>query len=172
MSKKTKSKNKNVKFKKGKNEAEDGEIISEDSDPENTAIPDQATPVTDLTVEDASTIEGTEKTVSNTAVHDVGNLSTDTIEEDITQLFGLNSTKYLRDSCTVQLVFKSKSKFKRYAYLDIPSHVAVELLKVDGFEFNSRKLVLQKAKNSTPNSKFDKSTHPYDRGGMLRGRDK
>lgn len=89
MSKKTKSKNKNVKFKIGKNEAEDGEIISEDSDPENTAIPDQAdpdqaTPVTDLTVEDASTIEGTEKTVSNTAVHDVGNLSTDTIEEDIT----------------------------------------------------------------------------------------
>ena len=172
MSKKTKSKNKNVKFKIGKNEAEDGEIISEDSDPENTAIPDQATPVTNLTVEDASTIEGTEKTVSNTAVHDVGNLSTDTIEEDITQLFGLNSTKYLRDSCTVQLAFKSKYKFKRYAYLDVPSHVAVELLKVDGFEFNSRKLVLQKAKNSTPNSKFDKSTHPYDRGGMLRGRDK
>ena len=101
---------------------------------------------------------------------DIGNLTTDTTEEDIKELFGINNTTLLRENSTVQLHFNTKSKFKGYAILDTFTHVAEELLPLNGFEFKSRKLVIEIARNIDHKSNTDKATYPYDRRGLQRGR--
>ena len=100
-----------------------------------------------------------ESTVKRATLY-VGNISTDTTTEDVIQLFGLSTTKYLREQTSVQLVFNSKSRYKGYAYLHIPSHIAEEIMKLDGFEFKSRKLSIQKAINPSSHHKTDKSIIP------------
>ena len=100
----------------------------------------------------------------------IGNLTTDSTEEDIKELFGINNTTLLRENSTVQLHFNTKSKFRGYAILDTFTHVAEELLALNGFEFKSRKLVIEIARNVDHKSNTDKATYPYDRRGLQRGR--
>ena len=99
----------------------------------------------------------------------VGNISSNITKEDIMELFGLNTKKYLRDKSSAELCFNTKSKYKGYAYLNIPHHISTEILKLDGFEYNSRKLTIQKAVNPTFNHRTDKSFLPYNRRGMQKG---
>lgn len=100
----------------------------------------------------------------------VGNISSDTTKEDIMELFHSNTTKYLRDKSSAELCFNTKSKYKGYAYLNIPHHISTEILKLDGFEYNSRKLTIQKAVNPTFNHRTDKSFLPYNRRGDAKRR--
>ena len=97
----------------------------------------------------------------------VGNIDTNTTGEDIIQLLRLNTVAYLRDNKKVQVYFNSKSKFKGYAIVEIFHLYALEILKLDGLEYKSRKLAIQIAKNPP---KFDKSIPTYDRRGMQRGK--
>ena len=118
----------------------------------------------ELTIDDTQN-ESTEKM---TKLY-IGNITTDTTEEDIIQLFGLNSTAYLRDNSTVQVFYHTNSKFRSYAIVQIFHRYAIELLKLNGLEYKSRKLIVEIA-NNPPKFSTDKSILPYDHRGMQRGK--
>lgn len=73
----------------------------------------------------------------------VGNLTTETIAKDITELLGLNSTTFLRQNSKTQVHFNSKSKFKGYAIVEVFTDIAEQILSLNGFEYNFRKLVTE-----------------------------
>ena len=54
----------------------------------------------------------------------IGNLSLDTKIDDLYELFGLRSTKYLRETCKINMpVNESKEKCKGFAFALVPEHV-------------------------------------------------
>ena len=68
----------------------------------------------------------------------VGNLNKDTTEEDLYQLFGLKTTVYLRQICSIEVPLdKNTGKSKRFAFLNVPQHVYNELIKLNGIEFQN-----------------------------------
>ena len=71
------------------------------------------------------------------------------------------------DNSNVQIFFNSKSKYKGFVIVDIYQRHAKELLKLDGFQYKSRKLAIQLARNPP---KLDKSMPPYIRRGIQRGK--
>lgn len=71
------------------------------------------------------------------------------------------------DNSNVQIFFNSKSKYKGFAIADTYQRHAKELLKLDGFQYKSRKLAIQLARNPL---KLDKSMPPYIRRGIQRGK--
>ena len=62
----------------------------------------------------------------------IGNLTTEATEDDLRQLFGLDTTKYLRNNVRINIIFNSKGKYKTYAITDCPKHIFDELLKLNG----------------------------------------
>ena len=98
----------------------------------------------------------------------VGNITADTTEEDIMQLFGLNTTTYLRNNTKIQVFHNTNSK--TFAILQLFYRHAVEIIKLNGLEFKSRNLVIEIAKNP-PKFDTDTSIVPYNRGDMRRGKD-
>ena len=65
----------------------------------------------------------------------MGNFSTRVIVDDIHELFGLRSTKYLRDNCSVEMLMRSHDQSKGFAFITAPQHVTKELLKMNGVQF-------------------------------------
>ena len=60
----------------------------------------------------------------------VGNLPEDITRQDICELFGLNSTSYLRDTCNIDFPINNKTeKFKGFAFIRAPAHITDELIK-------------------------------------------
>ena len=65
----------------------------------------------------------------------MGNLNKDIPEED---LFGLETTVYLRQSCTIKMPLdKNTGKSKGFAFLNVPQHVYNEVVKLNGIEFQN-----------------------------------
>ena len=95
----------------------------------------------------------------------VGNISADTTEEDIMQLFGLNTTTFLRNNTKVQVFHNTNSK--TFAIIQLFYRHAVEIIKLNGLEFKSRNLVIEIARNP-PKFDTDTSIIPYNRGDMRR----
>lgn len=95
----------------------------------------------------------------------VGNISADTTEEDIMQLFGLNTTTFLRNNTKVQVFHNTNSK--TFAIIQLFYRHAVEIIKLNGLEFKSRNLVIEIARNP-PKFDTDTSVIPYNRGDMRR----
>ena len=57
----------------------------------------------------------------------IGNLNTDVVEEDLNQLFGIRSTKYLQDTFSIQMPVNQKTeKNKGFAFITAPEHVYLE----------------------------------------------
>ena len=64
------------------------------------------------------------------------------------ELFGLEMTQYLRDTCRINLVIsKSRGKHRRIAFTTTPDHVYDELLKLNGAEFQGRAMVAETTKS-------------------------
>ena len=60
-----------------------------------------------------------------------GNLSDNTTEGDLYELFGLRSTKYLKPICCIKMSTNSNNGKKTcFAYMTAPEHVTAELKKV------------------------------------------
>jgi len=77
----------------------------------------------------------------------VGNLGSTVTTQDLKQLFGLETTPYLRDTCFVELAVCEKTgKSKNFAFVSAPGHVFSELIKLNGIEFYGRQLVIEEAK--------------------------
>lgn len=105
----------------------------------------------------------------------VGNLSNNVTQNDLQQLFGLETTPYLRNSCGCELATDDKSgKSKGFAFITVPEHVASELMNLNGIEFYGRQLVIEESKAKVDEEK-DKKTEKDEkpnrgRGGRGRGR--
>ena len=78
----------------------------------------------------------------------IGDLSNCTIEDNLYELFGLRSTKYLKQNFSVNMSTNSNTGKKKYfAYVTAPEHVTTELIKLNGIEFNSKCIIVEEAKN-------------------------
>ena len=76
----------------------------------------------------------------------VGNLREDINKQDISELFGLNSTPYLRDTCSIDFPISNKTgKFKCFAFIKAPVHITDELIKLDGIAYHDNKLRVEDA---------------------------
>ena len=54
----------------------------------------------------------------------IGNLNFDTKIDDLYELFGLRSTKYLRETCKINMPVNEKTgKCKGFAFVLVPEHV-------------------------------------------------
>ena len=76
----------------------------------------------------------------------VGNLPEYNTKQDICELFGLNSTSYLRDTCNIDFPINSKTgKFKSFAFTRAPAHITDELIKLDGTTYHDNELRVEDA---------------------------
>ena len=77
----------------------------------------------------------------------IGNLSDYTTEDELYELSGLRSTKYLKENCSVKMSTNSDTdKNKYFAYVTAPEHVTTELIKLNGIEFSSKCIIVEEAK--------------------------
>jgi RNA recognition motif-containing protein len=84
----------------------------------------------------------------------VGNLSNNVTQSDLAQLFGLETTPYLRNACGCELATDEKSgKSKGFAFITVPEHVASELMNLNGIEFYGRQLVIEESKAKVDDDK-------------------
>jgi len=94
----------------------------------------------------------------------VGNLGSNVTCEDLNQLFGLDTTDYLKKTCSVELATCEKTgKSKNFAFVNVPEHVHVELMKLNGIEFYGRQLVIEEAKTKS-NEKDGKDSKDKKKG--------
>ena len=88
----------------------------------------------------------------------VGNLDENISEEDLHEFFGLKSTRYLQDTCKVEVIKdKRKGISRKFAYVTASDHVSKELLKLNGKTFKERPLTIEEV-NKLPNSPVQSPT--------------
>lgn len=79
----------------------------------------------------------------------LGNLNKDVTEDDINDLFGLKSTKYLTQNCSIQMPLnRITGKSRGYAFLTLPSHISKEVIKLDGIEFKNLNIKIEEARTN------------------------
>ena len=78
----------------------------------------------------------------------VGNISENTTENGIDELFELCSTKCLKQNCSVKMSSNSNTRNRKYfAYVTAPQYVTTELIKLNGIQLNSKCIIVEEAKN-------------------------
>ena len=66
----------------------------------------------------------------------VGNLNKDVTINDLNELFGLKTTRYLQEYCSIELPVNEKTgKSRGFAFISCPDHVCNELIKLNGINF-------------------------------------
>ena len=64
--------------------------------------------------------------------------------EDINELFGLKSTEFLRQDCSIEMpIEKNTRKSKGFTFLKVPPHVSDELIKLNGFELQKQSIRIE-----------------------------
>ena len=77
----------------------------------------------------------------------IGNLNVSIKENDLVELFGLTTTKYLRETCTLNMLMNDKTgQSKIYAFVSDPEHVCDELFKLNEVKFNGFPIKIEEAK--------------------------
>ena len=90
-----------------------------------------------------------------------GNFHISVTEYDLYDFFGLRSTKYLQETCKVNLpLCKRTGKSKGYAFLIVRDHVYSEIFKLNGVEFWGKSKQLEKAKTKHKDRTLDKQNPP------------
>ena len=94
----------------------------------------------------------------------VWNLPEDITKQDICELFGLNSTSYLRDTCNVDFPINNKTgKFKGFGFIRVPAHITDELIKLGGIAYHDNELRVEESTSTikgTSNNISNKSRRP------------
>ena len=93
----------------------------------------------------------------------VRNLSPSVVLEDIIETFGLNSTKYLRENCNIELPMNLQNTgHNGYAYVIAPNHVTDELVKLNELKLKGRNLIIEEpaTKPRTLHSNINKFMSP------------
>ena len=92
----------------------------------------------------------------------VGNISSDTTENDLTQLFGLRTTPELKKNVRIKLISDRTHKFRRYALIEGPRLLMNTIVpECNGHIFNNRKLEIEFDKS-------DKSVLPLGKRDLQR----
>ena len=63
-----------------------------------------------------------------------GNFSTCITVDDIQEIFGLRSRKYLWDNCSVEMPMRTHDQSKGIGFITAPQHVTKELVKLNGVQ--------------------------------------
>ena len=99
----------------------------------------------------------------------IGNLSLDTKINNLCELFGLRSTKYLRETCKINIpVNENTGKCKGFAFALVPEHMQKKILKLNEITLESRIIVIEDAnstrKRDTKNFQkiFKRPLEPFD----------
>ena len=92
----------------------------------------------------------------------MGNFSTCVTVDDIHELFGLRSTKYLCDNCSVEMPMRRHDQSKGFAFITAPQHVTKELVKLNGVQFKGNCLIAEESK-SRRKSNFRSNLHSRPR---------
>ena len=70
-------------------------------------------------------------------------------KQDICELFGLNLTSYLRDTCNINFSINNKTqKFKGFAFIRAPKHITDELITLDGIAYHDYELRVEDARSN------------------------
>ena len=74
----------------------------------------------------------------------IENLSLDTKIDDLYELFGLRSTKYLRETCKINMpVNESTETCKGFAFALVPEHAQKQILKLNRITLENRIIVIE-----------------------------
>ena len=77
----------------------------------------------------------------------MGNLNKEITEEDLNQLFGLKTTVYFHQTCSIKIPLeKNTGKSKGFVFLKVPQHVYNELVKLNSIEFQNHLMETEKAR--------------------------
>ena len=60
----------------------------------------------------------------------VENLNKNTSEEDLYELFGLQSTTYLKDNSYAKIALSKSGSLRGFAFITVPNYVCTELIKI------------------------------------------
>ena len=93
----------------------------------------------------------------------MGNLNKGMTEEDLNQLFGLKTTVYFHQTCSIEMPLdKNTGKWKEFVFLNVPQHVYDELEKLNGIEFQNHFIRIEKARTTkqTPGVPLNKQNIP------------
>ena len=76
----------------------------------------------------------------------VGNLNKDVTINHLDELFGLKTTRYLQQSCSIELPMNEKTgKSRGFAVISCPDHVCNELIKLNGIDFLETCIIVKEA---------------------------
>ena len=90
-----------------------------------------------------------------------GNLHISVTENDLYDFFRLRSTRYLQETCKVDLPFcKRTDRSKGYAFFNVADLIYTEIVKLNGLEFKSKQLVLEEVKTKHKDRTLDKQNPP------------
>ena len=68
-------------------------------------------------------------------------------ESDLVELFGLGTTNYLIDNCSIEMSkLQQNGRHNAHAFILAPCHVCNEPVKLLGLEFHGRKIIIEEAK--------------------------
>ena len=77
----------------------------------------------------------------------MGNFHENVTGSDLVELFGLRTTNYLIDKCSIEMSkLQQNGRHKGHAFILAACHVCNELVKLDGLEFYGHKTVIEEAK--------------------------
>ena len=142
----SKNKQKNVPEQKPVKEHEDS-----DDDEHNNKFQHQQEQIKDQNMQN---VDNTPKRLY------IGNPNPDVTEDELNNLLGLKSTKYLCRTCSIEMPMdKNTGKSKSFAFLTIPSHISDEVKKLNGIEFQNRKIKIQDAKTRAVPVSPNKNKH-------------
>ena len=94
----------------------------------------------------------------------IGNLNVNVTIDDIYELFGLKTTKYLRSNTSVEMPLNRNGQTRGFAFVTAPDHVRDELLKLNNIQFREKNLIIEasrsKMKTGKTIAKLNHSTRP------------
>ena len=94
----------------------------------------------------------------------VGNLPEDIPKQVVCELFVLDSTSYLRDTCCIDFPINNKTgKSKGFVFRRTPAHITDELIKLDGIAYRDNELTVEDATSTrkrTRNNISSKARRP------------
>ena len=77
----------------------------------------------------------------------VGNLHENVTESNLVELFGLRTTNYLIDNCSIEMSkLQQNRRHNSHAFILAPSNVCNELVKLHGLKFYGHKIIIEEAK--------------------------
>ena len=90
----------------------------------------------------------------------IGNLNVNVRIDDIYELFGLKTTKYLRSNTYVEMPLNRNGQARGFAFVNAPDNVRNELLKINYIQFREKNLVIEAARSKMKTAKtVAKSNH-------------